>query len=83
VQAGARFAALPPDAQTTLLKSEEASPFFQTVRFMTIAGMFAMPAYGGNRNHAGWKMLGFQHQHAWLPPFGHYDTPAPKPGAKR
>lgn len=84
VQAGARFATLPPDAQTSLLKSEEATPFFQTIRFMTIAGMFAMPTYGGNRNHAGWTMLGFQHQMAWAPPFGHYDAQATaKPGAKR
>jgi hypothetical protein len=46
--------------------------------------MFAMPSYGGNRNHAGWKMLGFEHQMAWLPPFGHYDAQATsKPGAKR
>lgn len=83
-RAGARFATLTHEAQTALLKSEEASPFFQTVRFMTIAGMFAMPSYGGNRNHAGWKMLGFVHQMAWLPPFGHYDAQATsKPGAKR
>ena len=83
-QAGARFAALPLDAQTTLLKAEEASPFFQTVHFMTIAGMFAMPGYGGNRNHAGWKMLGFEHQMAWMAPFGFYDAQATaKPGAKK
>jgi len=83
-RAAARFATLSAGAQTALLKTEEASPFFQTVRFMTIAGMFALPAYGGNRNHAGWTMLGFEHQMAWLPPFGHYDAPAAaKPGAKR
>lgn len=82
-KAGGRFSALAPEAQTALLKSEEASPFFQTVRFMTIAGMFAMPAYGGNRDHAGWKLLGFDHRHFWVPPFGHYDAAAAKPGAKR
>lgn len=82
-KAGARFATLTAEAQTALLKSEEQSPFFGLVRFMTIAGMFAMPSYGGNRNHSGWKMLGFEHQMAWLPPFGHYDAPAPKAGAKK
>jgi hypothetical protein len=82
-KAGARFATLAPEAQTALLKAEEASPFFQTVRFMTIAGMFAMPSYGGNRGHAGWKMLGFDHRHFWVPPFGHYDAAAAKTGAKR
>ena len=83
-QPGARFAALPPEAQATLLKAEESSAFFGTVRFMTIAGMFAMPSYGGNRDHAGWKMLGFEHQMAWAAPFGYYDAQATaKPGAKR
>jgi len=68
-------------AQAELLKQEEATPFFGTVHFMTVAGMFALPSYGGNRKNAGWKLLGFDHRHAWAPPFGHYDTPA-KPGAK-
>jgi gluconate 2-dehydrogenase gamma chain len=83
-QAGARFAALPPAAQVRLLKAEESTPFFGTVHFMTVAGMFAMPAYGGNRKHAGWKVLGFDHRHVWAPPFGHYDAPPPAaPGARR
>ena len=76
VQAGARFSMLPAPEQVKLLKAEEDSPFFGTVHFMTVAGMFALPAYGGNRNHQGWKMLGFEHRHFWQPPFGHYDTPA-------
>ena len=81
---GARFAALPGEEQVKLLKAEENSPFFGLVRFMTVAGMFALPSYGGNRDYAGWKMLGFEHRMAWLPPFGHYDAQATaKPGAKR
>jgi gluconate 2-dehydrogenase gamma chain len=76
-QPGARFAALAPEAQTALLKAEEATPFFGTAHFMTVAGMFALPVYGGNRGHAGWKLLGFEHRHFWVPPFGHYDAPAP------
>jgi gluconate 2-dehydrogenase gamma chain len=86
VQPAARFAQLPAAEQTRLLQAQEPSPFFGTVRFMTVAGMFALPVYGGNRSHAGWKMLGFEHQMAWQPPFGHYDAaataPAP-PGAKK
>ena len=73
VQPGARFAGLPAAGQARLLKAEEASPFFGTVHFMTVAGMFALPVYGGNKAYAGWKVLGFDHRHAWLPPFGHYD----------
>jgi gluconate 2-dehydrogenase gamma chain len=35
------------------------SAFFSVVRQQTIEGMFADPAYGGNRGAAGWKLLGF------------------------
>jgi gluconate 2-dehydrogenase gamma chain len=76
-QPGARFATLAAAAQAALLKAEEATPFFGTVHFMTVAGMFALPVYGGNRDYAGWKLLGFEHRHVWIPPFGHYDAPAP------
>jgi gluconate 2-dehydrogenase gamma chain len=86
VQPGARFAQLPAAEQARMLQAQEASPFFGTVRFMTVAGMFALPVYGGNRDHAGWAMLGFEHQMAWRPPFGHYDAAAAataSPGAKK
>ena len=82
-QPGARFAQLPAEGQVKLLKAEENTPFFGTVRFMTVAGMFALPVYGGNQDYAGWKMLGFEHRHVWAPPFGHYDTPAPAGAGKK
>ena len=31
-------------------------------RFDTIVGTFALPTWGGNRDYAGWHMLGFEHQ---------------------
>lgn len=77
----ADFAALPVDAQTALLTREQASPFFEAVRFLTVCGTFASPAYGGNRDLVGWKLLGFDHRHAWSPPFGYYDAQAAKDGA--
>jgi gluconate 2-dehydrogenase gamma chain len=84
IQTGARFSMLTPAEQFKLLKAEEhAMPFLNTVHFMTIAGMFALPVYGGNRDHAGWKLLGFEHRHAWVPPFGHYDAQVAAKGAKR
>ena len=83
IQPGARFSTLPAAEQVKLLKAEEATPFFGTVRFMTIAGMFALPVYGGNRDHKGWKVLGFEHRHAWVPPFGHYDAAVAAKGAKK
>lgn len=83
VQPGARFAQLPAAEQTRLLQALEATPFFGMVHFMTIAGMFALPVYGGNRGHAGWKLLGFEHRHFWQPPFGFYDAPPAPTGKKR
>ncbi len=70
----ARFSALSPDQQDALLHTVEKSDFFATVRFLTLAGMFALPEYGGNRDHIGWDLLGFDHRHVWQPPFGYYDA---------
>jgi gluconate 2-dehydrogenase gamma chain len=35
------------------------SAFFDLIHNNTMEGMFADPIYGGNRNMAGWKLLGF------------------------
>ncbi|MGH8442437.1 MAG: gluconate 2-dehydrogenase subunit 3 family protein, partial [Nevskiaceae bacterium] len=81
-QPEARFSMLPPAEQVAVLKGEEKSPFFGAVYFMTIAGMFALPVYGGNKDYAGWKVLGFEHRHFWQPPFGFYDAQVAKAGKK-
>jgi hypothetical protein len=39
--------------------------------------MFSLPAYGGNRDAAGWKLIGFEDQHVFHPPFGYYDRDYP------
>jgi hypothetical protein len=39
-------------------------------------GCFADPEYGGNFNRAGWKLIGFQDQFNFKPPFGFYDKEA-------
>jgi len=36
-----------------------AQEFFTTVRTHTMEGMFADPVYGGNRDFAGWRLVGF------------------------
>lgn len=36
-----------------------ASAFFNTVRMHTMEGMFADPIYGGNKDFAGWRLVGF------------------------
>jgi gluconate 2-dehydrogenase gamma chain len=70
----ASFAALTPGQQDDVLRAIEKTPFFQTVRFDTICGTFALPVWGGNREHAGWRVIGLTHQPAFQPPFGYYDA---------
>lgn len=36
-----------------------AQAFFATLRTHTMEGMFADPVYGGNRDFAGWRLVGF------------------------
>lgn len=60
--------------QDQLLAEIEQGDFFNAVRFLTVAGMFALPEYGGNRDKLGYQLIGFADQHAWQPPFGFYDA---------
>jgi hypothetical protein len=68
------FASLAPERQIEALKGIEDTSFFYTLRYLTIAGMFSDPAHGGNRNKAGWSLIGFEGPRPWQPPFGHYDA---------
>jgi len=36
-----------------------AQEFFNTIRTHTMEGMFADPIYGGNKEFAGWRLVGF------------------------
>lgn len=61
------------DDQMTVMRAIESEPYFGLVRYLTVVGMFSHPSYGGNRDRMGWKLIGFDDRHAWLPPFGYYD----------
>lgn len=37
----------------------KADAFFTRLRTHTMEGMFADPVYGGNKNYAGWRLVGF------------------------
>jgi gluconate 2-dehydrogenase gamma chain len=37
----------------------DARAFFETVRTHTMEGLFADPVYGGNKDFAGWRLVGF------------------------
>lgn len=74
-QFGTTFAELEPDQQDEVLaaiesgevsgwngwNAESVTPeeFFETVRSHTIIGFLADPKYGGNRDYAGWKVVGY------------------------
>jgi gluconate 2-dehydrogenase gamma chain len=73
VDASQTFDALSPERQDELLRAIEQEPYFGTLRNFTIFGMFAMPSYGGNRDHAGWTLIGQGSEPLYNPPFGYYD----------
>ena len=73
---GAAFSKLTTAQQDDVIRAIEKSPFFQAVRFDTIVGTFALPTWGGNRDYAGWHMIGLEHQPRFQPPFGAYDVEA-------
>jgi len=45
-----------------------AAAFFNTLRTHTIEGMFADPIYGGNKDFAGWRLVGFPGAHPAFTP---------------
>ena len=69
------FSKLAPSQQIELLKSIEKSEFFEAVRVHTIVGFFANAEYGGNKDQLGWKLIGFEDEFSFEPPFGYYDRP--------
>lgn len=76
-QFGGNFADLTEDEQDTIVEDlaqgratgfaqVSAGQFFQVLRRHTAEGMFSDPAYGGNRELAGWRLIGFPGaQRAW------------------
>jgi hypothetical protein len=70
------FAGLSFEQQTAILAAIDTTPFFNQMIFLTHCGMFAMPSWGGNKELAGWNLIGFDSRHAWQPPFGFYDERA-------
>jgi gluconate 2-dehydrogenase gamma chain len=68
------FAALDPARQVTVMRRVERTPFFETARTLVVTGTFADPVHGGNRDGAGWTLIGMEHRPTFQPPFGWYDA---------
>lgn len=69
-----RFSSLTSAQQIQLLTAIEKTEFFEMVRVHTIMGYLSRPEYGGNHDQAGWKLIGFQDEMVFAPPFGYYDS---------
>lgn len=68
------FFSLTEVQQDMLLKQREDTTFFSTIRYLVIAGMFALPEYGGNKDSVGYDLIGFDDRHSWFSPYGYYDA---------
>ena len=75
-----QFSSLSSAQQTELLTAIEKTEFFELVRLHTIMGYLSLPDYGGNHDQAGWKLIGFEEQMTFEPPFGYYDAEEHKRG---
>ena len=51
--------------------------FMQTIRLHVVAGFLIDPEGGGNRDYAGWKVIGRDPEHTFSSPFGFYDKDYP------
>jgi gluconate 2-dehydrogenase gamma chain len=54
----------------------KAAEAFGNLRVTVLMGTFCDPSLGGNKSQIGWKLLGFNDQAYWAPPFGYYDAHA-------
>lgn len=66
---------LPPRRRPVIVSAD----FFQTIWQHTIFGFLIDPEVGwrGNRDYAGWKVIGRDPAHSFSPPFGYYDKDYP------
>jgi gluconate 2-dehydrogenase gamma chain len=70
----AHFASLTPGQQITVMRNIEHQAFFVTARTLVVIGTFADPSHGGNRDGAGWTIVGMEHRPSYTAPFGWYDA---------
>jgi len=69
------IASLSESEAVALVRAIEKSEFFELLRAHALMGFLGNPSYGGNRDQAGWKVIGFEDRHAFRRPFGYYDDP--------
>jgi hypothetical protein len=88
-----KFSEATPDQQDEILRSldpqsaakpsgrrggrPKAQDLFEAIRQLTIVGFLADPDSRGNPNGFGWKLIGREREHSFMPPFGYYDKDYP------
>jgi choline dehydrogenase-like flavoprotein len=58
---GESFAAIDQAARDEILRAVEGEDWFASLCELAADGVYADPANGGNRNGAGWRMIGYKH----------------------
>ncbi len=72
---GTLFSELSETDQDAYLETQQDTPFFGMMRFLTVCGFFGMSRYGGNEDGIGWTLVGMHPRvHVYESPFGHYDA---------
>lgn len=75
IEDGRQFSELSENEQDAYLLTQDRTPFFGLLRFMTLCGFFSMGKYGGNKDDIGWKLVNMDpHVHSYTSPFGYYDA---------
>ena len=75
IDGGVLFSTLDETAQDAFMATQEQTPFFGLMAYMTLSGFFGMSRYGGNKDDIGWALIGVDpHQHVFQSPFGYYDA---------
>lgn len=75
VPSATSFAALTSAQQIAVMKAMEKTPEFGLLRGFTLTGFLCDPSLGGgNKDQVGWKLIGFQDDFLYQPPFGYYDA---------
>ena len=59
------------------LQASKTAAFFPTIWQHAIFGFLVDPSGGGNRDYAGWKVIGREPEHSFASPFGFYDKDYP------
>lgn len=72
------FTSLSSERQIAVMKSAEREAYFAAARMLVVMGTLTEPSYGGNRNGAGWELIGVDHHGDYAAPYGWYDAQAAK-----